>query len=325
MWDARLWLPRGVSWEQLPTRSEDLFFSLLLAFPILALRILYESFVGIPGGVYLGYGSGTLSQQIRRHLLFGFAKNTRSKRVLECFFRFSSYTFLFVYGVIVLVDAPWLHDVTLCWIGYPFHEVPDTIWWYYMIETGFYYSLLITSLFDVRRSDFRQLVFHHFVTIALLSASWMLNFVRVGTLVLISHDVSDIWLELAKLVHYDDANVKYANALFVVFLVSWTLTRIGYFPFIIIRSAIFDAPKLIQADYNLFNPFEIPYAPRIIIGLLFCLLVLHIFWTTIIVHIVIRTVMVGEAKDVRSDDEGEDEEVSARRIERTNIKKRKQK
>lgn len=88
-----------------------------------------------------------------------------------------------------------------------------------MIEMGFYYSLLITSLFDVRRTDFRQLLFHHFVTILLLSASWMINFIRVGTLVLILHDVSDISLELAKLVRYDEANAKYANAIFFIFLI----------------------------------------------------------------------------------------------------------
>uniref|UniRef100_A0A914ZV82 TLC domain-containing protein n=1 Tax=Parascaris univalens TaxID=6257 RepID=A0A914ZV82_PARUN len=195
-------------------------------------------------------------------------------------------------------DAPWLRDVTLCWIGYPFHEVSNAVWWYYMIEMGFYYSLLITSLFDVRRTDFRQLLFHHFVTILLLSLSWMINFIRVGTLILILHDVSDISLD-------------------------WTLTRIGYFPLVVIRSAIFDAPTLIQSDYDLFNPFEIPYAPRIIIGFLFCLLALHIFWTTIIVRIVIRTITVGEAKDVRSDDESEDEKENVDGVYSRNTQKEK--
>uniref|UniRef100_A0A914ZUF9 TLC domain-containing protein n=1 Tax=Parascaris univalens TaxID=6257 RepID=A0A914ZUF9_PARUN len=323
MWNPEFWLPRNVTWDQLPTHSEDLVYPIMLTFPILGLRILFESFVGIPCGFYLGYGTGTLTEQIKRHLFFGFASNTRSKRILECFFRFSSYLFLFLFGCITLADAPWLRDVTLCWIGYPFHEVSNAVWWYYMIEMGFYYSLLITSLFDVRRTDFRQLLFHHFVTILLLSLSWMINFIRVGTLILILHDVSDISLELAKLVHYDEANAKYANAIFFIFLISWTLTRIGYFPLVVIRSAIFDAPTLIQSDYDLFNPFEIPYAPRIIIGFLFCLLALHIFWTTIIVRIVIRTITVGEAKDVRSDDESEDEKENVDGVYSRNTQKEK--
>uniref|UniRef100_A0A914RLG0 TLC domain-containing protein n=1 Tax=Parascaris equorum TaxID=6256 RepID=A0A914RLG0_PAREQ len=169
MWNPEFWLPRNVTWDQLPTHSEDLVYPIMLTFPILGLRILFESFVGIPCGFYLGYGTGTLTEQIKRHLFFGFASNTRSKRILD----------------------------------------------------------------------------------------WMINFIRVGTLILILHDVSDISLELAKLVHYDEANAKYANAIFFIFLISWTLTRIGYFPLVVIRSAIFDAPTLIQSDYDLFNPFEV--------------------------------------------------------------------
>lgn len=90
-----------------------------------------------------------------------------------------------------------------------------------MVETGFYYSLLIASSFDVRRSDFFQMVFHHFVTIGLLSISWLINFVRVGTLVLLSHDVSDVTLEFAKLVRYNTKDAKYSNACFVIFVVRY--------------------------------------------------------------------------------------------------------
>lgn len=50
-----------------------------------------------------------------------------------------------------------------------------------MLEMAFYYSLLLGSFFDVRRSDFWQLIIHHFVTIGLLSVSWTINFVRVRT------------------------------------------------------------------------------------------------------------------------------------------------
>lgn len=87
-----------------------------------------------------------------------------------------------------------------------------------MIETGFYYSLLISSLFDVRRSDFWQLVFHHIITIGLLSFSWTINFVRVGTLVLLCHDIADIPLEVGKLVKYTKRLHVLTNVMFVLFL-----------------------------------------------------------------------------------------------------------
>ncbi len=39
---------------------------------------------------------------------------------------------------------------------------------------------------------------HHIATISLLSFSYIVNFVRVGTLVLVIHDCGDYWLEVIK-------------------------------------------------------------------------------------------------------------------------------
>lgn len=153
------------------------------------------------------------------HFLGGFTAQTRSKRILECFWRFFFYTSAFIYGckvniiysffcisnnqiLQIMVHKSWLWDVKECWIGYPWHTTDDDVWlvitlpsgndtsctngvvirfifrWYYMVELTFYYSLLISSIFDVRRSDFWQLIFHHIVTIGLLSLSYAINFVR---------------------------------------------------------------------------------------------------------------------------------------------------
>jgi hypothetical protein len=47
---------------------------------------------------------------------------------------------------------------------------------------------------DVRRSDFWEMAIHHAITIILLSLSFTVNFVRIGTMVLICHDTADIIL-----------------------------------------------------------------------------------------------------------------------------------
>ncbi|CAJ0561595.1 unnamed protein product, partial [Mesorhabditis spiculigera] len=225
--------------------------------PCVLFRILWEGLVGIPLSHLFGYNKGPWLANSTQHIFGGFA---------------SFYTAAWIYGIFVLWDKPWLWDVKECWIGYPFHEIPRSVWWYYTLEATFYYSLLLGAFFDVRRSDFWQLIFHHVVTLGLLSASWAINFVRVGTLVLVSHDIADVFLEGGKL-----------------------------------------------PDYQIFNPLQVPYVPRLIIIMLVALFLLHIFWTYIIGKIVVRTIQEGEAADVRSDseDEAEEQEVRRKRLTKT--------
>ena len=65
-----------------------------------------------------------------------------------------------------------------------------------MIELAFYWSLLFSQFIDVKRKDFWQMFLHHIATISLLSFSYIVNFVRVGSLVLVVHDCADYWLEV---------------------------------------------------------------------------------------------------------------------------------
>ena len=46
-------------------------------------------------------------------------------------------------------------------------------------------------------SDFVEMFIHHITTILLMGLSWTCNLTRVGTLVLVIHDVADILLEVS--------------------------------------------------------------------------------------------------------------------------------
>jgi hypothetical protein len=51
---------------------------------------------------------------------------------------------------------------------------------------------------EVRRKDWAESFTHHVVTLGLLYYSWYVNFTRPGMMVMLLHDVSDIFLEAAK-------------------------------------------------------------------------------------------------------------------------------
>jgi len=63
------------------------------------------------------------------------------------------------------------------------------------------------------------------------------RFFRVGSMVLLCHDISDILMEAAKLCKYAGLETA-STALFVAFMVTWLLARLTYYPFWIIHSTL---------------------------------------------------------------------------------------
>ncbi|CAD5233366.1 unnamed protein product [Bursaphelenchus xylophilus] len=323
LWSERFWLPERVKWDDFAPRVVDgklvtfpqfyeLGYGVLAGVILLFLRIFVESFVQLPVGRAIGLyklkeGQSTLSASIA-HFNGGCLSQSRFKKVAETVWRLVYYSTIWVVGIYVLHDQPQWMNVDDSWRNYPFHAMVDKVWWYYTIQSGFYWSLLIGSFtIDVKRSDFWEMVIHHVATILLLSLSWTTNFVRVGTLVLICHDTADILLDLGKLFRY----AKWERALTVTFLallVTWILTRILLFPLIIIRSIVVSAPKSIQADYEWLNLLQRPIVPRIFTSLLLILLILHFFWTFLMLKIAYKSTQKGGGvDDIREDSSSEDD------------------
>ena len=102
--------------------------------------------------------------------------------------------------------------------------MPADIWCYYMMELSFYWSLSICQFFDVRRKDFLEMMIHHNATILLMMFSWSGHFTRIGTLVMLLHDMADPLLELAKMFRYANYR-RTCDAIFAIFSLVWIVTR----------------------------------------------------------------------------------------------------
>ncbi|XP_010609388.1 ceramide synthase 3 isoform X2 [Fukomys damarensis] len=224
-------------------------------------------------------------------------KPCRLKKFQEVCWRFAFYLMLSVVGIAFLYDKPWASDLWEVWNGYPRQPLLPSQYWYYMLEMSFYWSLIFSLGYDVKRKDYVAHVVHHLAALSLMSFSWCANYIRSGTLVMIVHDTADIWLESAKMFSYAGWK-KTCNILFLIFTVVFFITRFIIFPFWILHCT------LIMPLYYLE-----PFFSYIFLNLQLLLLqALHVYWGYLILKMIKKYIFQKDCKDVRSDNEEEEEE-----------------
>ncbi|XP_076879113.1 ceramide synthase 2 [Brachyhypopomus gauderio] len=219
------------------------------------------------------------------------------KKFREASWRFVFYIGAFICGIVALYDKPWFYNLREVWTAYPKQSIMESQYWYYVLEMSFYWSLLFSITFDVKRKDFKEQVIHHLATLTLLAFSWCANYIRVGTLVMLVHDSSDVFLESAKVFNYAKWG-KTCNGLFVLFAVVFMVTRLIIFPFWIIHCTWVYPPD----HYPVFFGY---YFFNAMLGIL---LMLHIFWAYLIVCMLKKFLFGSLTKDERSDNEEDDDD-----------------
>jgi ceramide synthetase len=201
-------------------------------------------------------------------------------------------------------------EVYHMWKGWPFIEdaeqLSPLLRIYYVVELGCYLHQLYWT--EVTRSDAVEMIIHHLATIMLISFSWLTNMMRIGTSILLVHDLADIFLESGKCVSYASKAKgrkwlsPVCDTLFAIFAATFGVTRLYLFPKYLVGSLLFESETYL-------NPTgDTPWAGYYIFsGLLITLQILHVFWFYLIMRMVYQLFTTGIDGDVRSDDEDEDE------------------
>eukprot|EP01068_Selenidium_serpulae_P007804 Selendium_serpulae@DN4808_c0_g1_i2.p1 len=194
--------------------------------------------------------------------------------------------------------------------GWPLLNVLPHMQIFYLTELAFWTSNILFLFLETKRSDFHVMLVHHITTCFLLGGSYAMNFWRIGLIVLLPHDIVDIFLYWAKVMHCSTGPRWIVDGLFISFAVAFFLARLVFFPICCLWPCVsWGTIREISKGF-LQYPWDIAGAGFLQMSLVI-LQVLHIFWFWLIIKMVVTLKTkktVTEGGDIRSDDDDSDSE-----------------
>ena len=169
---------------------------------------------------------------------------------------------------------------------------------YYLLQLSFWAHQLFVLYIEEWRKDMPLYLFHHIITIGLISASYLFNLTRVGTAILVEQDFADIFLPIALMLKYLEWETA-CEAFFALFAIAWIPTRHVILPWIYYRIwTLYDDPSLNLGEYDpgagsYLSP-DTQNAFLLALGIFQCLLIM---WLKDLIVSIYRAVTSGEKED----------------------------
>ena len=236
------------------------------------------------------------------------------------------------YGLYVMYHSPvWYFRTEGMYEGFPHRSHVGTFKAYYLLQASYWaqQAVVLCLRLEKPRKDFKVLVGHHVVTLALIWLSYRFHFTYMGLAVYITHDISDFFLAVSSFLTplfsfpFPASNMKqnktskslsyvqspYTAPYFAFFMSTWLYLR-HYLNLRILLS--------ILTTFTTIGPYELNWETQqykcwisqyITFSLLALLQCFNLFWLYFVLRIAVTVLWKGEegARDVRSDDEDEAE------------------
>lgn len=186
------------------------------------------------------------------------------------------HTVFFVGGLLTFWNCKWLYDISMMWD----YEFELSVYIYYFL----YFARRVNQIIkmDEKDKDYNVLLTHHLMTLALLGAS-LYRYTRVGVIIALSHDLSDIFLNVGKVTNkiyeigHDKRFATLSNTSLSLFVTSWIPTRI-----------ILNYNILHEIYTHKHMSVEIYLDEKICISLLLLNFCLQVFWQFLIIKFIIN-------------------------------------
>lgn len=159
--------------------------------------------------VVLSFSREFLMQRVIRPIALW--NNIRS-RVKQNRFMEQAYTAMYFavfgpFGLYVMSRTPvWYFNTTGMFEGFPHRSHEGLFKLYYLLEASYWaqQAIVLCLQLEKPRKDFKELVGHHIVTLALIGLSYRFHFTYMGLAVYITHDISDFFLAVSRNTHSRD-------------------------------------------------------------------------------------------------------------------------
>lgn len=216
------------------------------------------------------------------------------------------YGLSFAVGLRVVLSQSWVWPSANWWEGYSNGDHmlmrPD-FRCYYLVYTARYFQDFWSLFLHKRRKDFWQMLSHHVLTVAVGAVSYAFSFNRIGAVVMVLHDPSDVLLNGGKCLIYINNVAKrplyqfLTNRIFEVFAVVFFTTKIILFSYVCWSAHIESLP---------FFPHGV--VEWSCVAFLYGLLALQFWWFGMIVKLAMNMGKDTGATDTRSSSESEKED-----------------
>ncbi|KAM4068150.1 TLC domain-containing protein [Hirsutella rhossiliensis] len=250
---------------------------------------------------------------IMQELLRPLARHTGLGRAKQARFMEQMYTALYFVvlgpaGMYVMSRTPvWYFNTRGMYEDFPHRTHEAVVKFYYLFQAAYWAQQAIVLVLGMEkpRKDFKELVGHHIVSLALIGLSYRFHFTYMGIAVYTTHDISDFFLATSKVLNYIDH--PFVGPYFFLFMCVWIYLR-----HIVNLKIIWS----LFTEFRTVGPFEVDWelqqykcwiSQYITTALLASLQALNLFWLFYIVRIAWRFVLHRAADDDRSEDEDEPE------------------
>lgn len=222
------------------------------------------------------------------------------------------------FGLWVMSRTPvWYFNTTGMYEGFPHRAHESYFKTYYLLQAAYWAQQAIVLMLQLEkpRKDFKELVLHHIITLALIGLSYRFHFTYMGIAVYITHDISDFFLATSKILNYLDSSLTIPY--FITFIGVWSYMR-HFINLKILYSMLPNGEFATVGSYVLnwdTQQYKCWISQSITFALLALLQMVNIFWIFLILRILYRALFSGVQKDERSDDEEDEEEEAEEKTE----------